>query len=99
MTILTAAMTHIRHNDVLLAAIGLNAEEMVQQLRDDTALYSDTFACGEVARKIALEAQHTEESADPELGDSQREIARMLRILSHNLGTRIRFEQEPLPVR
>lgn len=99
MTILTNAMTHIRHNAQLLAVAGLDAEEIVQQLRDTTALYSDTFACGEAGRTIALEAQSWRDSAEAESSDSQREIARLLGILASNLRMKIRYEEKPLPMK
>lgn len=99
MTILTAAMTHIRHNAALITAVGLDPEAMIQEMRDTTALYSDTFACGEAGRKLRMEAQLAEETAHEEFGDGQRAIARLLGIVAHNLNGRIRYGQEPNPVR
>lgn len=98
-TILSTAMTHIRHNHMLLKAVGLNPDAVIQELRDNTALFSDTFACSEAGRKLRTEADYAEEQAHEEFGDAQREIARLLRIVAANLRGRIRYEQEPDPVR
>lgn len=99
MTILATAIAQIQQNTRLLAAVGLDAEKIIARMNDTAALYSDTIACSEAGRQIAMEAEIVEQTAHEELGDSDREIGRMLRIVARNLNGVIRYGQEPLPVR
>lgn len=85
MTILASGIAQVRHNARLLAAAGLDADTIIAQMNDTAALYSESLACGEAGRQIRAEAFFVEENADVELGDSDREIARMLHILAYNL--------------
>ena len=99
MTILANAMTHIRINRMLIRAVGVDVDELINEMQETAALFSDAFACGEVARKLRTEAEFAAEQAHEEFGDAQREIARLLRLVAYNLSARIRYEQAPDPVR
>lgn len=98
METLATATAHILRNARLLAAVGLNAEKIVTQMKDTAALYSDTLAYGEAGRTIRAEAEIIEQVAHEELSDSDREIARMLRTLARNLHM-IRYNAETEAVR
>lgn len=98
MNILDTAIAQVRTNARLLMAAGLDAEETVAKMQETASLYSEALACGEVGRQIRAEAHVIAENADVDLGDSDREIARMLCIVAYNLHM-IRAEGEPEPVR
>lgn len=96
--ILTDGIAQVRQNARLLAAVGLDAEQIIAQMNQTNALFSSSFACSEAARDIRLEAEIVAQDASEELGDSDREIARMLRILARNLHM-IRYGEAVEPVR
>lgn len=98
MNILDTAIAQVRTNARLLMAAGLDAEETVAKMQETASLYSEALACGEVGRRIRAEAHVIAENADVDLGDSDREIARMLCIVAYNLHM-IRVEGETEPVR
>lgn len=85
MTILASGITQVRSNARLLAAVGLDAERIIAQMNQTNNLFGASLACSEAARDIRSEAEIVAQDAAEELGDSDREIARMLRILVRNL--------------